>query len=51
MIRIHLKTTVTSENLGETQEAAKVEYGELDEMISGNFKVMEHKKLEKSLKN
>jgi hypothetical protein len=46
MTRILLKTTVNSENLDVILEAAEVEYVELDEMISRNFKMMEHKKLE-----
>jgi hypothetical protein len=50
MIRILLKTNVNRENLDEIQEAAEVEYVELDEMISGNFKMTEHKKLEKLIK-
>ena len=50
MIRILLNTTVNRENFDEIQEAAEVEYVELDETISGNFKMMEHDKLEKLIK-
>jgi hypothetical protein len=50
MIRILLETNVNSKNLHEIQEAAEVEFDELHEMISGNYKMMEHEKLEKLIK-
>lgn len=39
-----------AKNADELQDVAEVAYDELDEMISVNFKMMEHEKLEKLVK-
>ncbi|WP_375316490.1 ankyrin repeat domain-containing protein [Wolbachia endosymbiont (group A) of Colletes cunicularius] len=51
MIRILLKKIVSSNNLDEIKEVAEVlNTVELGKMTSGNFKLMEHEKLEKLIK-